>query len=79
VVPGADLRDSALWASTEIANSPAVAVQGTVRALWMARELSRLQALDMGKILIRLGSDPKALYEGQQSFAAGRRIQPRKR
>jgi enoyl-CoA hydratase/carnithine racemase len=79
VVPGADLHDSALWASTEIANSPAVAVQGTVRALWMARELSRLQALDMGKILIRLGSDPKALYEGQQSFAAGRRVQPRKR
>jgi enoyl-CoA hydratase/carnithine racemase len=79
VVPGADLHDSAVWASTEIANSPPVAVQGTVRALWMARELSRLQALDMGKILIRLGSDPKALYEGQQSFAAGRRIQPRKR
>lgn len=79
VVPAADLHEAALWASTEIANSPAVAVQGTVRAIWMANELSRLQALDAGRILIRLGSDPKALFEGQQSFAAGRRIQPRKR
>ena len=79
VVPLAGLRDAAAWASTEIANSPAVAVQGTVRAIWMANELSRLQALDAGRMLIRLGSDPKALFEGQQSFAAGRRIQPRKR
>jgi enoyl-CoA hydratase/carnithine racemase len=79
VVPGADLHDAVAWASTEIASSPAVAVQGTVRAIWMANELSRLQALDAGRMLIRLGSDPKALFEGQQSFAAGRRIQPRKR
>jgi enoyl-CoA hydratase/carnithine racemase len=79
VVPGADLHDAVSWASSEIANSPAVAVQGTVRAIWMANELSRLQALDAGRMLIRLGSDPKALFEGQQSFAAGRRIQPRKR
>jgi enoyl-CoA hydratase/carnithine racemase len=79
VVPGADLHDAAAWASSEIADSPAVAVQGTVRAIWMANELSRLQALDAGRMLIRLGSDPKALFEGQQSFAAGRRIQPRKR
>src|SRR3984885_3809580 len=42
VVPLAGLRDAAAWASTEIANSPAVAVQGTVRAIWMANELSRL-------------------------------------
>jgi enoyl-CoA hydratase/carnithine racemase len=79
VVPAADLHDAVAWASAEIASSPAVAVQGTVRAIWMANELSRLQALDAGRILIRLGSDPKALFDGQQSFAAGRRIQPRKR
>jgi enoyl-CoA hydratase/carnithine racemase len=79
VVPADGLHDAVAWAATEIARSPAVAIQGTVRALWLARELSRHQALDAGKILIKLGSDPKALYEGQQSFNSGRRIEARKR
>jgi hypothetical protein len=79
VVPAADLHDSVAWAANEIAKSPAVAVQGTVRAIWLAQELSRRQALDAGRVLIRLGSDPKALYEGQQAFSSGRRIEPRRR
>ncbi len=79
VVPIEGLRDAASWAATEIAKSPTVAVQGTVRAIWMAQELSRRQALDAGRVLIRLGSDPKSLFEGQQSFASGRRIEPRTR
>jgi hypothetical protein len=45
----------------------------------MAQEMSRRQALDAGRVLIRLGSDPKSLFEGQQSFASGRRIEPRTR
>jgi enoyl-CoA hydratase/carnithine racemase len=79
VVPIEDLRDAASWAATEIAKSPPLAVQGTVRSIWMAQELSRRQALDAGRVLVRLGSDPKSLFEGQQSFAAGRRIEPRTR
>ncbi|MGO9341737.1 MAG: enoyl-CoA hydratase/isomerase family protein [Acidimicrobiales bacterium] len=79
VVPIEGLRDAASWAATEIAKSPTVAVQGTVRSIWLAQELSRRQALDAGRVLIRLGSDPKSLFEGQQSFAAGRRIEPRRR
>ncbi|HLX87126.1 MAG TPA: enoyl-CoA hydratase/isomerase family protein [Acidimicrobiales bacterium] len=79
VVPAAGLHEAAAWAAGEIAKAPAVAIQGTVRALWMARELSRLQALDAGRILIRLGSDPKSLFEGQQSFASGQRVKPRLR
>ena len=79
VVPADALRDAAAWAAGEIAKAPAVAIQGTVRALWLGRELSRLQALDAGRILIRLGSDPKSLFEGQQAFASGRRIEPRLR
>ena len=79
VVPAAGLHDAAAWAAGEIARAPATAIQGTVRALWLGRELSRLQALDAGRILIRLGSDPKSLYEGQRSFASGRRIEPRLR
>jgi enoyl-CoA hydratase/carnithine racemase len=79
VVPADGLHDAVTWAATEIAKAPAVAIQGTVRALWMGRELSRLQALDNGRVLIRLGSDPRSLFEGQQRFASGERVKPRTR
>jgi hypothetical protein len=51
-----------------IADSPPTAVEGTVRTLWLAKELSRSQALDMGRILIKLGSDANNLYDGEQRF-----------
>jgi enoyl-CoA hydratase/carnithine racemase len=79
VVAGDALHDAVAWAATEIAKSPPIAIQGTVRAIWMARELSRRQALDAGRVLIRLGSDPQSLLEGQQAFASGVRIKPRSR
>jgi enoyl-CoA hydratase/carnithine racemase len=77
VVPLGELHDAAGWAATEIAAAPPIAIQGTVRALWAARELSRTHALDMGKILIRVGSDRDALFAGQQQFASGERKKPR--
>lgn len=77
VVPLDQLHESARWAAATIANAPATAIQGTVRALWMAQELSRLEALDMGKMLIRLGSDPESLFEGQRTFESGQRVKPR--
>jgi enoyl-CoA hydratase/carnithine racemase len=79
VVPLSGLKEAASWAAGEIAKAPPVAIQGTVRALWMARELSRMQALDAGRILIRLGSDPASLFEGQKAFASGERTKPRLR
>jgi enoyl-CoA hydratase/carnithine racemase len=77
VVPLDKLSDAAGWVAEGIAASPPIAVQGTVRALWAARELSRHQALDMGRILIKVGSDPESLFAGQQAFASGERITPR--
>jgi enoyl-CoA hydratase/carnithine racemase len=77
VVPAEQLREATSWAATQIASSPPVAIQGTVRSLWMGRELSRMQALDQGRILIKLGSDPQSLFEGQQRFASGERLKPR--
>ncbi len=77
VVAGDQLEETARWAANAIAQSPATAIQGTVRSIWAARELSRMQALDIGKILIRVGSDPAALLEGQQAFSSGQRIEPR--
>ena len=76
VVPLEQLHDAAAWAANTIAAAPATAVQGTVRALWAANDLNRRDALDMGKVLIKLGTDPKSLYEGQQSFAGGKREKP---
>jgi len=79
VVAADALHDAAAWAANEIAKAPPIAIQGTVRAIWMARELSRMQALDAGRVLIRLGSDPESLLAGQRAFESGERIKPRTR
>jgi enoyl-CoA hydratase/carnithine racemase len=79
VVPGADLRETVAWSANAIAAAPPTAVQGTVRALWLARDLGRKDALDMGKVLIKVGSDPADLLAGQQAFQSGKRTKPRVR
>ncbi|HEY3833845.1 MAG TPA: enoyl-CoA hydratase/isomerase family protein [Acidimicrobiia bacterium] len=79
VVADADLADTVARVATTIAAQPPIAVQGTVRALWMAQDASRKNALDFGKVLINVGSDPDSLREGQKSFASGGRITPRVR
>ena len=56
-----------------IAQAHPVAVQGTLRALWAGRELSRSQALGLGWAFVGLGNDPEALAEGQARFASGER------
>jgi hypothetical protein len=55
-----------------IAESSPTAVEGTVRTLWLAKELSRSQALDVGKVLIKLGSDANSLFAGEQNFRSER-------
>ncbi len=79
IVTADELQNAAAWAANAIASAPPTAIQGTVRSLWAARELSRTQALDVGKILIKVGSDPESLLEGQKSFSSGERITPRVR
>jgi enoyl-CoA hydratase/carnithine racemase len=68
VVPYTRLHDRVGQLAQMIADSPPTAVEGTVRTLWLAKELSRSQALDMGRILIKLGSDANNLYDGEQRF-----------
>jgi enoyl-CoA hydratase/carnithine racemase len=77
VVPLAELHDAAAWAANAIASAPPIAIQGTVRSIWAAQDLPRREALDFGKVLIRVGSDPKSLFEGQKQFTEGKRIKPR--
>jgi enoyl-CoA hydratase/carnithine racemase len=73
VVPREELRERAEWAARVIADSPALAVQGTLRALWTALEMSRSQALAVANLFTRIGSDPDAFREGQARFASGQR------
>jgi enoyl-CoA hydratase/carnithine racemase len=77
VVPLEQLREAAGWAARAIASQPAAAVEGTVRALWAARELGRQGALSMAPALVALGNQPAAIAEGQSAFTSGRRIEPR--
>lgn len=75
VVPSADLLTTAGRIAGAMAAQPAAAVQGTLRALWAAREMSRKQALSMAAQLVLLGNQPEAIAEGQQMFTSGKRIE----
>ena len=74
-VVGADqLAASARWAAAAIASQPALAIQGTLRALWTARELTRSQALALGYAFVSMGTNRESIEEGQKAFAAGKRV-----
>jgi len=73
VVPKDELRERAGWAARVIADSPALAVQGTMRALWTALEVSRRQGIDVANLFTRIGSDADAFREGQKRFESGKR------
>jgi enoyl-CoA hydratase/carnithine racemase len=73
VVPVADLRARAGEVARIIADSPALAVQGTMRALWTALDVPRSQAIGMANLFTRIGSDAAAFKEGQERFASGER------
>ncbi|MBJ7283176.1 MAG: enoyl-CoA hydratase/isomerase family protein, partial [Acidimicrobiia bacterium] len=48
VVPGVELHERADWAARIIASQPPLAIQGTVRSIWAAREMGPSQALRLG-------------------------------
>lgn len=79
VVPAAELASTARWAAQAIADQPARAVQGTLRAMWMGLELSRRQALDHAFLVTHVGTDPATLAEGQARFSSGARLEWRLR
>jgi enoyl-CoA hydratase/carnithine racemase len=73
VVPRDELLERVGWAARVIADSPALAVQGTMRALWTALEVSRHQAIELANLFTRIGSDAEAFAEGQRRFSSGKR------
>jgi enoyl-CoA hydratase/carnithine racemase len=70
VVPPPKLREAAEWAAQTIASQPPLAIQGTLRAIWAARELTRSQALSMAYAFVGLGTNRESIQEGQKAFAA---------
>ncbi|MFI9720477.1 enoyl-CoA hydratase/isomerase family protein [Streptomyces sp. NPDC052396] len=54
----AEAREAALRVAAVLAGHPPGAVQGTVRALWAARETARAHARALAPQLIKLGSAP---------------------
>jgi enoyl-CoA hydratase/carnithine racemase len=75
VVAAEELLSRAQELARRVAEGPPVAVQGTVRSIWLAQELSRSQALRMADVYIGLGTDADSLAEGQERFASGKRIE----
>ena len=77
VTPAAELQAAARRIATAIASQPPTAVQATLRTLWMAREVSRGQATDVGNTFLNLAMTAEALAEGQVTFSSGQRIEPK--
>ncbi len=62
-----------------IADAPPLAIQGTMRALWTALEVSRHQGIEVANLFTRIGSDADAFRAGQRRFESGKRPQWRLR
>ena len=74
VVPMETLHERASWISSTIASQPTVAVQASLRSIWAANDLGRLNALSLAPSLLTTGMSKKAIAEGQALFDSGDRI-----
>ena len=74
VVPHDQLREAAGWAAAAIASAPALAIQGTVRAIWAGQEHTWRQALELAYAYVGLGTSQDSIREGQELFASGKRV-----
>jgi enoyl-CoA hydratase/carnithine racemase len=72
IVPGDQLFDRAMWVARAIASAPALAIQGTLRAVWMAQEESRRNAMAQISTIVSLGTAFENIEGGQQTFQGTR-------
>ncbi len=72
VVPADDRLARAMWVAEGIAEAPPLAVQGTLKAIWMAHEVARRQALDQVSTWVSLGTRYENIQGGQEAFRGGR-------
>lgn len=73
VVAAEDLHAAAANAAEAIAAQPALAVQGTVRAIWSGLEHHRSQALELAYAYVGLGTNQESIAAGQRAFESGQR------
>ena len=79
VVPGDQLLEAARFCAEAIAAQPKLAIEGTVRALWGAREFGSRAAVRLGYAYVGLGTSDASIAEGQKLFESGTRIEWRAR
>jgi enoyl-CoA hydratase/carnithine racemase len=72
VVPADELMEQAMWVARAIASAPVYAIQGTVRAVWMAHELSRREAIAQVSSFVSLGTQFDNIAGGQETFQMSR-------
>ena len=72
ITPLAGLMERAMWVARAIASAPVYAIQGTVRSVWMAHELSRRDARAQVSSFVSLGTQFENIAEGQETFQAPR-------
>jgi enoyl-CoA hydratase/carnithine racemase len=68
VVPLDELLERAWWVAERIASAPPLAIQGTVRSIWMAHEVGRREAVSQVSSLVLLGTKYDNLASGQDQF-----------
>jgi enoyl-CoA hydratase/carnithine racemase len=73
VVPAAELLDRAMWVADAIASAPVLAVQGTLRAAWLAHEVTRKVALAQASSFVSLGTTYENIEGGQKTFRESER------
>ncbi len=78
VVPKEKLREAAGWVASVIAGQSPNAIQGTLRAIWAARDNSRPAALNLAPHFISMASLDD-WTSGQRRFTSGQRIEWRLR
>jgi enoyl-CoA hydratase/carnithine racemase len=76
VVPLDRLMERAWWVAERVASAPVMAIQGTLRSVWMANEVGRRNAIAQVSSLVLLGTQYDDLQSGQDSFRQpGQRIE----
>ena len=74
-----ELHETAVWIAEAIASQPPIAVQASLRAIWAANDLGRLNALSLAPSILTAGMSKSAMQEGQKAFESGNRINYRMR
>ncbi len=72
-----ELAARAKWIADAIASQPPIAVQATLRAIWAANDMGRLNALAVAPAILTTGFDRGGMEEGSAAFESGARIDPR--